>query len=406
MQRSDTGAAPSLLETLAGSRLDMLLLLGLWAILLWSGTQLPQADVPFAHTDGGTRADLLALRGLGLHRLAGSLPAWLLTATTIVVGLTRLIQPRTTRHSAVEPPASAADVAGAGPSAATDGAAGITADALAPRLQALDARFRTLDADRFRLGHAAAGRALLAVGAGLLLIGWLLHGLADPALIIETDANGAVAAHVAEAGRRGASGQVTGRCTPNGPGLTCALAGGGATGQPSLAKGKPASVGERVLTWVGSATPAVATRGRLRWLQAVDGRRAAWYGFSLPPGAAVEIAALHARAALVDGARAGPVVAMAVRSQAMLAAAPGLIRGAAAMRLDPPPRARLRFGAMVAPWWWLFGAGLSLLGLLLASVLPAAEVRLTARGAIVTSCNAAPLRRRIERALQAAAEGS
>ena len=396
MQRSDTGAAHSLLETLAGSRLDILLLLALWAILLWSGSQLPQADVPFAHTDGGSRADLLALGGLGLHRLAGSLPAWLLTAATIVVGLMRLLQPSTTRLAAVV----------AVPEAPALAAASTTADALAPRLQALDARFRTLDAGGFRLGHAALGRALLAVGVTLLLIGWLLHGLVKPAVIVETDVNGAVTAYQQEAGRRGAPVQLTGRCTANESGLTCALAGSDATGQPNLAKGKPAQLGERMLTWVGGATPAVATRGGLRWLQAVDGGRAAWYGFTLPIEAAVDIPALHARVALVDGARAGPVVAATVRDQAMLAAAPGLIRGAAAMRLDPPPRARLRLGAMVAPWWWLFGAGLSLLGLLLVAVLPAAEVRLTGSGAIVTSCNAPPLRRRIERALQAAAEGS
>ena len=393
MQPSDTGAAPSLVEVLSGHRLDVLLLLALWAALLWSGTQLPQADVPFAHTDGATRGDLLALSGLGLHRVAGSLPAWLLTAATIVVALARLLP-------VLAPNGRAA------PSAPLDHP--IAEAQLAPRIRAVHAGFRDGRSGdgTWVLGHAAVGRWLLAAGATALLVGWLLHGLTSPAVLIETRADGTVYAHTLDANRPGPRVAISGRCRPDGAAFSCSLAEGDVTGQPSISAGQSATFGGQTLTWVGQAPPTIASQGRLRWMRTVGDARPAWYGFDLPVGSAVDIPALSARAALVDGARAGPVIAASVAGQALLAAAPGLITGPATMRLDPPPRLRMRLGDVVPPWWWLVGALLALVGVVFLAMLPAAEVRLLNGRASVVSCNQPALRGRLERALQAAEEAS
>lgn len=363
----------------------------MWAALLWAGTQLPQADVPFAHTDGASRADLLALSGLGLHRVAGSLPAWLLTATTIVVALMRLL-PR--------------GGAQADPEATTEPERSIDEAQLAPRIRAVHKGFRATGDHRWVLGHAPLGRGLFAAGATALLAGWLMHGLTSPAVVVETNADGSVRAYKLEANRPGQRVAITGRCRAATAGVTCALAEGDVTGQPTLVPGQPATFGGQSLTWVGRATPPVATEGRLRWMRTVGDKPPAWYGFDLPVGSAVDIPALQARAALIDGARGGPVIAAAVSGRALLAAAPGLINGPATMRLDPSSRLRLRLGDQVPMWWWLLGAVLAVIGILLLGVFPVAEVRLSAGQAKVVSCNRPALQGRLERALEAAQEAS
>lgn len=403
MQRSQPAVAPSLLETLTTERLDLLLLLALWVLLLWAGGQVPQADIPLAHTDGASRADLLAVQGLGLHRIAGSLPAWLLAATTVFVAIARGVAAVATSSDHSSPSPRPADVAGAD-------SHGDRYDAIATKLMAIHPGFRPTKQGGFCLGYGAIGRGLLGFGVILCATGWLLSGVIQPAVVLQTDASGRVAAHRAEAGRPGSVVPITGRCdvTPASGAarqrLACTLMGTGLAGPISLEAGAPAHVGPNSLTWVANSPGASGDRGRLRWRRAIAGGPAAWYGFNLPVGAAVDIPDLHARAALIAAGNAGPVVAAAVDHRAFIAASPGLVRGRATMRLDPTTRQRLRFGPTVSTWWWLVGGALVLAGLVLIAFLPVAVVRVDGGAIALGACNSSALRGRIERALDLTVE--
>ncbi|MCO4759955.1 MAG: hypothetical protein KC502_00495 [Myxococcales bacterium] len=385
MPPPDTGAnhgRTPLVDTLTGGRLGAPLLMALWALLLWTGTQVPQADAPLSHSDALARADLLSLVGLGLHRIAGSLPAWLLVAATAVMAVARMAAPNLVATTAVN------------------------SDGLMQRLSGLDHRFRQRTPTTLTLGHGTLGRRFLAAGTLLVVVGWLLGGMTPAPVVIQTDAKGAVAAYRIDGGRAGKSAAITGRCAPQADGLACTLAGPGVAAQATVAPGVPAHVGSRKLTWVARAAAPTATHGALRWRRSVNNQKPTWYGFELPVGAAVQIPALDARAVLVDGAHAGPLIAASVGGKALLAASPGLISGPAMMRLDSPSRAQLLLSDPISPWWWRAGMILLLLGLILVAALPAVEVILVDSQATVVHCNQAALRRSIERAFEASAEES
>ncbi len=377
VQSNEPGPARQLSDALVTGPVAPATLFILWLALLWAGTQVPQAWAPLGHPDGGSRADLLAMAGLGLHHLAGSLPTWLLAASTLVVAAARLL------HRPAESPAT-------------------------ERLSSLEARLgkvvggatwrRSSGGRALRFGPVVAFRALLAIAAVLVLTGWLVHGHGVAPTILQTDAAGSVTALAVDAGRRVATASVSGRCSQQQGTLECTLAGAtpglaDVQGQVVVAPGRPATIGAQTVTLLAHRPLHTVDRGRLRWRRGGPGAtdaaasdqnqdaKATWYAFELPAGKSVTVPSLGAQVSLVDGRRAGPLVVASASGKVSVAAAAGVVVGAPTMRLEAARAARVVVGQDHARWFWAGAGVLLLLAFAIFLTSPIAEVRVSAGGA-------------------------
>jgi hypothetical protein len=335
------------------------------------GSQVPQVHAPLVTGDGFDRPDLLQFAALGLDRATASLPAVVILAVALALGVARLLVARegnsqplaASQEAAVKVLQRAWQATGAQPLAVVARGGSIVVRAGLPRL----------------------GPPILASAAVAAWMGGVAAGELDGPVFVDVPLGAAPAnldASVADAGTLGtAPGRWRGHCARAGETVHCQLEWPGGSGSATLAPGRAAVIGEHHMTWVANGPEPSAGTQSLRW-QKTPGRPPV--AMALHAGQPVTAPGLGLRATPLVADVAGPAVFVVPQSGAerplRVLASPQIVPGRPVATVRVGERVRLIVAPNRPAWAVAAIALLAAVGFVISFALPNLHASIDAHG--------------------------